>query len=184
MTSQNPKNHDDEVDMPQITWMMRLTCQGLRTPVSQNIINKVSLHCGHDIGDIWGWLCDREEGTWAVSRRGAEWLCVTWVSAAAPGFSLISRWQVPIHEINFQFLTMLFVVNSRCESWVIHVNCYWIVTYEQYNYPIWGFMCGFSGYQALTYNEVQTRVCSLNRSEFNQDFSHEDEKNIYQQLYL
>ena len=99
-------------------------------------------------------------------------------------FTLISRWQVPIHKINFQFLTMLFVVNSRCESWVIHVNCYWIVTYEQYNYPIWGFMCGFSGYQALTYNEVQTRVCSLNRSEFNQDFSHEDEKNIYQQLYL
>ena len=39
-------------------------------------------------------------------------------------------------------------------------------------------MCGFSGYQALAYNEVQTRVCSLNRSEFNQDFSHEDEKNI------
>ena len=98
--------------------------------------------------------------------------------------TLISRWQVPIHKINFQFLTMLFVVNSRCESWVIHVNCYWIVTYEQYNYPIWGFMCGFSGYQALTYNELQTRVCSLNRSEFNQDFSHEDEKNIYQQLYL
>ena len=45
-------------------------------------------------------------------------------------------------------------------------------------------MCGFSGYQALAYNEVQTRVCSLNRSEFNQDFSHEDEKNIYQQLWL
>ena len=30
---------------------------------------------------------------------------------------------------------------------------------------IWGFMCGFSGYQALAYNEVQTCVCSLNRSE-------------------
>ena len=45
-------------------------------------------------------------------------------------------------------------------------------------------MCGFSGYQALAYNEVQTHVCSLNRSEFNQDFSHDDEKNIYQQLWL
>ena len=45
-------------------------------------------------------------------------------------------------------------------------------------------MSGFSGYQALAYNEVQTRVCSLNRLEFNQDFSHEDEKNIYQQLWL
>ena len=37
-------------------------------------------------------------------------------------------------------------------------------------------MCGFSGYQALAYNEVHTSVCSLNRSEFNQDCSHEDEK--------
>jgi len=51
------------------------------------------------------------------------------------------------------------------------------------NADLW-FMCGFSGYQALAYNEVHTSVCSLNRSEFNQDFSHEDEKNIFQQLWL
>ena len=40
-------------------------------------------------------------------------------------------------------------------------------------------MCGFSGYQALTYNEVHISVCSLNRLEFNQDFSCEDEKKIF-----
>ena len=40
-------------------------------------------------------------------------------------------------------------------------------------------MCGFSGYQALTYNEIHINVCSLNRLEFNQDFSCEDEKKIF-----
>ena len=40
-------------------------------------------------------------------------------------------------------------------------------------------MCGFSGYQALTYNEIHINVCSLNRLEFNQDFSCEDEKKYF-----
>ena len=40
-------------------------------------------------------------------------------------------------------------------------------------------MCGFSVYQALTYNEIHINVCSLNRLEFNQDFSCEDEKKYF-----
>ena len=32
--------------------------------------------------------------------------------------------------------------------------------------------------------EVHTSVCSLNRSEFNQDFSREEEKNIFHQLWM